>query len=455
MASRQHRLAMHAVAAVLLAGVAVVVTGGVGSADTGSKPDTYGGDATAASVELRVDKSPSPFPVVTDPFHLWFPYAETSLDSSGGATGIAASIYPGQDIIGVPALICEFAAQLCNSIPGGIPDYPAWAQAQYPAKQDASATLSQKPFPGQGPFEVTPHSVTAHADPNVVRATTTMAGADLSSVLSIQSATTHSEQHFEAGALVVTAESVLKGVDIGGGALHIDAIRSTAVAKVDGRRVSSSSALTTLSGATVAGTPVTIDSSGIHVAKNGDNGAAKDAVNSALARLAAHGIDAHALDDAKAVKRGLAKASTGGILVSYDFKVSLPVEPPVPNVPSPEGDYIGTLTLGGAGVDAYASPATPLGQVSLPVAPPAATGAVSGAPPAAGSLPGAAGTGAAVPAGNQPAVVGPPGRRPVALLGVDLTNKRLRALMLVLLGYPLLVLLTAPLRAPARFPRLR
>jgi hypothetical protein len=39
------------------------------------------------------------------------------------------------------------------------------------------------------------------------------------------------------------------------------------------------------------------------------------------------------------------------------------------------------------------------------------------------------------------------------VLGVDLTGDRLRTLSLVLLGYPLLVLLSAPLRAPARLPR--
>jgi hypothetical protein len=39
------------------------------------------------------------------------------------------------------------------------------------------------------------------------------------------------------------------------------------------------------------------------------------------------------------------------------------------------------------------------------------------------------------------------------VLGVDLSPKRLKVLMLFLLAYPLLVLLSAPLRAPARLPR--
>src|SRR3954451_22750915 len=114
MLTRRYRLGGHAVAAVLLGGVAVVATGaGAGAASGGpARPDSYGGDATAASLEFRVDKQPFPFPV-TDPFHTWVPYAETMLDSSGGSEAIASSIYPGQGILGLPALLCEFDARLC------------------------------------------------------------------------------------------------------------------------------------------------------------------------------------------------------------------------------------------------------------------------------------------------------------------------------------------------------
>lgn len=453
MLSRHHRLGLHAAAAVVLAGVAVVATGGAGNAAAASRPDSYGGDATAASFEYRVDKSPEPFPV-TDPFHVWVPYAETSLDSSGGDFGIASSVYPGQGVLGVPALICEFAAQLCNNVPGGIPNYPDWAFAQYPTHKDDSATLSQKPFPGTGPFELTPNSVTAHADPDNVEATTIVTSAGLDPVATARSATSHSKQSFEGSTLVVIAESTVKGIDIGGGAVHIDQLTSHAIARVDGGKVSAASAVTTISGATAGGTPVTIDSTGIHAAGQGDGGALKNQLNAALSNLDKSGISVRSLGISKQAKTGQAQAETGGLLVTFKQTVTSPTQLP-PQVPiSPEGDYFGSVTLGGAGVSAFATPAVPFGAVTLPVQPPAVN--AGGPPPAAaGSLPGSSGTAATVPNGAQPAVVGPAGKRPVALLGVDLTNKRLRTLMLVLLGYPLLVLLTAPLRAPARFPRLR
>jgi len=54
--------------------------------------------------------------------------------------------------------------------------------------------------------------------------------------------------------------------------------------------------------------------------------------------------------------------------------------------------------------------------------------------------------------GQQPAVAGGATTK-AAALPIDLTNKRLKTLALVLLAYPLLILATAPFRAPARLPR--
>src|SRR3954465_13854003 len=139
MITRRHRLAGHTVAAVLLAGIAVVATGaGAGAAGSaGDRPESYGGYATSGSLQFRVDRSPLPIPAVSDPFHVWVPYAETSMDSSGGSEGIASTIYPGQDAIGGPHLLCNFEPPFCAAMPGGgPPNYPDWAHAQYPAHPD-------------------------------------------------------------------------------------------------------------------------------------------------------------------------------------------------------------------------------------------------------------------------------------------------------------------------------
>jgi hypothetical protein len=454
MLASPYRLAGHAVSAVLLAGVAVVATGaGAGAAGkAANRPDSYGGNAVAASMEFRVDKQPFPFPV-TDPFHSWVPYAGTSIDSSGGDEAIASSIYPGQGALGAPALICVFAPPLCAALPGGgPPKYPDWAHAQYPTHKDDTATLAQKPFPGSGPFELTPNQVVAHADTDRVEATAAAGSAGLSGVITAQQASSHSLQTFQGDTLVLTAESVLKGVEIGG-QLHIDEIRSTATAKINGTDVGVSSASTTMSGASVAGQGVTIDSSGIHLAGKGDNGLVKQTVNSALAKLASNGISVTSLPVTKSAKtRGVA-AEAGGLLLTATQQINGPGVGPLGQ--TAHGTYKIIATVGGAGVNAFAAPGSPF-NLGTTAAPPPVTGKSNPAAASATgntSLPSAPQTQTTSPTG-QPAVVAGPAPKEAAL-PTDLTNKKLETLALVLLGYPLLMLLGAPLRAPARLPRAR
>jgi hypothetical protein len=459
MITRRYRLAGHTVAAVLIAGVAVVATGaGAGASSTASaagsaatRPDSYGGDSATGAMEFRVDKHPFNFPV-NDPFHSWVPYAGTTLDSSGGAEAIASSIYPGQGVLGVPALICVFAGPLCQQLPGGqLPNYPDWAHAQYPAHPDDRAELSPKPFPGSGPFEVTPNDVVAHADESKVEATSAINGGGVTGVVTVQSASSHSLQQFEGSTLVLTAESVVKGVDIGG-QLHIDEIRSTATAKLDGSTVSAAAADTTVSGATVAGQGVTIDSTGIHAGPGSDNGLLKQTVNSALAKLASQGIDVRSLGTTKGARPRKVSAETGGLLVIAKQTVNGPSLPKVGGIEN--GDYTIYATLGGAGVTGFAAPGVPLPTFSVPSIPSTASGAAPPATSTGGSVPGTPTQTTTTPSGQPPAVASG-GTPKNAALPIDLTNKRLKTLALVLLGYPLLVLMAAPFRAPARLPRVR
>lgn len=455
MTTRRYRLAGHAVAAVLLSGVAVVATGaGAGAATvatqaSATRADSYAGDTTAASMEFRLDKQPFNFPV-NDPFHNWIPYADTSIDSSGGAESIASTVYPGQGVLGVPALLCEFNAQLCDNVISRIPNYPDWAHAQYPAHPDDSATLSQKPFPGSGPFEITPNKVDAHADPNRVTALAATNNSGLTGVVTVQSASSNSAQKFVGSTLVLTAESVLKGVDIGG-QLHIDEIRSTATGKIDGAKVATSSASTTVSGATVAGQGVTIDSTGIHAGPGGDNGLLKKTLNTALHTLGGKGITVRSLGITHTARPHKVEAQTGGVLVIAKQTVNVPQS--LPGIGGGEnGDYTLTANLAGAGINAFASPSQGVGSVTLPSTPPVSAGA-----PPPPSTTGTSSTPAtqtqSTGSGQQPAVAGSTPQQENAALPIDLTNKRLKTLALVLLGYPLLVLMAAPFRAPSRLPR--
>jgi hypothetical protein len=447
---RPVRLVLHVGAATLLATTGVLLTGAPGHADTAVRPDSFGGDATASAFQFLADRNPQPTPV-SDVFHADLPYATTSMDSSGSLTAEAAALYPGSGFLGAPGLLCQFGACL------PIPRYPVIASASYPTKpaDSADAPPAGSTFQ-QGPLTVAPSVTTAKATADKVEAATEAGTTGVEGVVRAGSSSSHSTQRFEGSTLVVTADSAVNGLDIGGGQLHIDHVRSEATARVDGAKVTLAAAKTTVSGATAGGVPVTIDSTGVHVAGQGDGGALQGGVNTALAALDASGIKVRLLTPSKLAKAGTAAASTGGLLISFAQTVSAPNPPPnpLPAPPSGNGDYTGSVTVAGAGVTAFATPAD---LVTLPDLGPAAAPPLSlgGAPPLAGSRPLSTGR---VPAAPQ--VVGPaapaaaaPQTQPTAALSVDLSGKRLRVLALLLLAYPLLVLLSAPLRAPARLPR--
>lgn len=452
------RVVLHGVVATALAGGALLLTGTPGQAAVGARPDVFGGDATASSLHYMADRRPQPTPV-SDAFHAEIPYATTTLNSSGTASATAASLYPGAGPLGAPSLLCQFGAQLCKPPFPAVPRYPFIATASYPTTPDDKADRS---FDAQtlGPLLVSPNVTRAHADPSRVEAVTQATGVAVNGVLSAESATTTSKQAFEGSTLVVTAVSTVKGLDLGGGRLHIDALRSVATARVDGGTVSSSSATTTITGATADGTPVRIDSTGIHVAGNGDNAAAQEGLNTALKSLDAAGITVRLLRDTKSAKAGSASAATGGLLITFARAVDLPLPPlplpPLPGAPpNPDGFYFGSVTVGGAGVTAFAAPAEQFELPDVPLPPvldppvqlPPPAGVV-GPPPVPGIDPPTE----PAPTGTKPTVA-TPGTRPVAVLGLDLTGERLRLLTLVLLGYPLLVLVGGLRHAPARLPR--
>jgi hypothetical protein len=454
---RPARAVLHLVAVTALATGGIVLTGTAGHAQDPARPDSFGGIATASALHFVADRNPQPTPV-SDAFHAEVPYSTTSFDSSGNASARAASIYPGAGFLGVPGLLCQFNAQACQVI-SAVPPYPFIAQAQYPDKPDDAATVNSGAVE-QAPLQVTPVGTTAHATPDGVEAKNSASSAGVQGLVSVGNTVTHSKQVFEGSTLVVTAESAVTDVDLAG-ALHIDGIRSTAVAKVDGAKITSAVAKTTISGASINGVPVVIDSTGVHVAGEGDNGALNAAANTVLATFKATGIEVRLLDPLKKVKGGGAAASTGGLLISFENTVNLPDPPPppdprIPTVPRQNGDYTGSVTLAGAGVAAHAAPGLDFSfpAPEVPLAPPPALQGSVQQPTASGPLtPAGPAVAPAAPAPAAPQTAAAPKTHPAAVLGVDLSSKRLKTLALILLGYPLLVLLTGPLRAPARLPR--
>src|SRR4051812_45216453 len=231
---RPLRLALHVVAATVLAGGGGLLTGSPGSAAdpaaAAARPDSFGGESTASALHWTADHNPQPTPVC-DVFHVESPYATTSMDSFGSTTATASPLYPGSGFLGAPGLLCQFGACL------PIPSYPVIADASYPTNPDSQATA---PPPDasihQGPLAVDPDVTVAHADADKVEARTVAGGTSFEGLTKAGSASSHSKQYFEGSTLVVLAESTVSDLDIAG-QLHIDNVSSVATARVDGQKV--------------------------------------------------------------------------------------------------------------------------------------------------------------------------------------------------------------------------
>lgn len=458
------RALAHAAGALALAATAVVTLGSPSRADGVLKPEIFSGRAVASSFHFFFNRTPGLFPL-DDIFHVEVPYSTSVINSSGTIQADSASIYPGGGVLGGPGLICGQLAKC----PFTVPTYPLIAHASYPTTPDASAETSLGSQSLGGILKADPSIITAHADPDSVDAKTTAVTLGLLDAATADTVSTRAMQYFKNGALVTTAQSDVAGVDVLGGLLHIDAISSIATSTVGGGNKPSGSVTTKVTGATLAGQPVVIDETGIHLGPSGDGGAVGNAINSLLASLADQGVVIKLAGASKDVTKNGVNASTSGLFISFAHSlkdIPLPIPPlPLPvALPGTGGDYEGSISIGGAGISTFAN-----GQTVVDTNP----GSGTNPPIVSGNdvLPDLGGS-SDPSLGNPGEAIGPgtitespegPVVQPLtnAVAPLDLTNKRLKTLALALIAYPALVLLwrlLAPLaggalRAPSRLPK--
>ena len=337
----------HTAALLSLIALGLLVTPQHAGAGEGGQDIDASGSTFASGIDGYLNTRPGLL-IIPDVVHAAAPYTITEYSTTSGASARAASYFPGQGPLSAPVLVCA-ATPVCGTV--APPDYPLIADANYPARPDSQATASGEPQT-VGPLTTTPSAVTAHAGVTDSRAEVLASGTSLAGIAA-EAIRSTSRQVVDKGRLVLRSEVVLSGVTLPG-ALHIDQVRSEVLVDVLLDRVSSGSARTTVSGATVAGIPVTVSATGISVNGQGDGGAVGAAAQGALAQLAATGLKARVLPPTSTLAKGRGAASTGGLLVS--FQRELAGVPPLPAGPSPNRTYVGSFTLGAAGVSGFAAP---------------------------------------------------------------------------------------------------
>jgi len=183
-------------------------------------------------------------------------------------------------------------------------------------------------------------------------------GVEDSSLLTIDSATSRTNQRIVKGGLVTDAKATLSGIRMLGGLIKIESLVSTSHVTDDanGKRTAVPSLV--VSGVTVAGQPAQITDKGLVMGPSGSasplDQQRQSQINGALQSL---GVKVTILSSEQSLARGgAAVANVGGLLVEFSRDVQgLPTTPrfPDPRFPNtetdPNGTYTGSIQLGATG----------------------------------------------------------------------------------------------------------
>jgi hypothetical protein len=226
----------------------------------------------------------------------------------------------------------------------------------------------------------------AAATSSLVRATTVMAGSQTPGIGDrLGTSLTDTVINLTGpNTAVVDAVSVMRNVSLGGGAVTINSIVSTAHAVTTGK-TATGTASTTVNGMKVGGVPVTLDDKGVHIDGQGQPLPSLDALNSMLKQA---GFQLVVADPTKVIKGASAQLFSGQLIFTQDN----------PQYTSGLNDSKTVVTLGGASIRADSSlafvfNAGPLPLPAASVPPPVSTG---------GNVPPATTGGNLGPTGNVP-----------------------------------------------------
>lgn len=360
-------------------------------------PAVWHGAATAGGISFEVDRD-ALLPI-GDALRF------TALDGlsvyeTDRQTARASLLYPGEGVLQGPNLVCgTFGASfppeakplldLCATY-----DYPLSVFAD--ASQHDKSTLASTHL-GKATDPISADAITAKAHADVDSSTTDAVIEDLKvlglpvfglvqllpieqlqldpTVASVGSATAKTDQRIDdEGHLVVRSTSVLSGVDLVGGLVHIGAISSMSQITDDGNGKRTADSSIELGGVSVAGLPASITDQGLVLGS--PTGPIQQALSTAVNQLLRTlGVKIallpaeHTTDDGT----GQASASASGLLVEVALNVQ-----GAPTVPGPLGDidlsgtYVGSLQLGATAASGAASTfgpdgAPPTEDTSTPV----------------------------------------------------------------------------------------
>ena len=390
-------------AATFLVGLAATGTGVAGMVSAGAAAEPGSGlgpvsvTATASGVRMPFYSSGG------EDVEAQVPWATTSMGTGGQTHALTSMFWPGDTggnggstlaLLGVPCLPPNPNGVIPAPVPciyqPSPPPESVYDSLNDPYKAEAQSG-SGAPEATDGGQGVSMHAVAHSTD---ALASTTMGGSALPGAGDQFGSTTTISSVKATGPATVTidATSVLHNVSLGGGAITIDSLTSVAHAVSDTVHATGS-ATTTVHGMKIAGVPVTVDSSGVHVAGQGSSLPGTDQLNTALAQS---GFKIFVASPTKTVKGPAISLDSGNLVLmqtNSQYKTSA-------------NDTQRILILGGAGIQANTGKGF---DFALPPVPSVPSGVTAGTPgsPGTPAVPGSTGTVSAAAPGTSPVLATP------------------------------------------------
>jgi hypothetical protein len=368
-------------------------------------------DASAAPVSVRIyeDFIPLPVPPGKPQFEFTFSHTGSTLTGGPSSRAQAASIWPGPGLgDGWGTVVCSSGGEDCDDSQ----PYPISATAKYPgAGEDDWET--QTTFPGVEGFGM---YATARGLDAVARSEGGGAPSAMDALIRVGNVRSRSETTVLEGQAIGRSLSEASSVAILGGVLVLENV-STMVEGVSDGETSSTSGTTTVGGITLMGMPLKLTDKGFVVEPPSDGedddggapglGGLLDPANRLIQQLTtdlvgdgfeeALGIQIEALQHREEVDGPIAERIAEGVRIRIDLQTAasylapivdlLPVADVLGQVPPEFGDLTSQLTglfyefrgltpgieivLGGAVVDASASPPFQMPELPPLPAPPA------------------------------------------------------------------------------------
>jgi hypothetical protein len=346
------------IAAAVVLSITFVWLAGLAGAPSAGASIAY--TATAGADAIRSTVTAADSPGTDTPFDGGGPSAQATVTSTGTSRAFASLPYPGELAVTLPGLLAALGA-------GGIPAYPAYQASDHPITPEAKLEA-----PGYG----------LHARSDAASSSAEAVAGDAESGLGTGRSTAHVGRG-EAGAVIASAESVVRDLRIGEVVIGESRAAATASVAPDGRTARQGSFR--LTAVAIAGQGVTIGPEGITL---NDRTAAPAGTQPLVKLLADHGLKLEYL----------APVETGHGIVSAGLRITV-VRPPASGG---TGTWVLTLGRASAAVDAVAQP-----EPVLEAAPP-----VLADPASSPGVPATALDVSSNPAGTGPAAAG---ARPVRL----------------------------------------